>query len=308
MVIADTNKSSFFYLELELPDLGGFLSENLEQQIETNVDVVLGSIGANSNVYKFKAIGRVVYLFSTFKRKRKGQLNKLIDKNLIDKKLIDGYKTISFLKNEFKSTLIELKKNKHFQLTFEPEIFEGYSGSDLKIFKEKNRWYEWQKEIYDALFYKTGEIKPGTDREIIALYDEKGNSGKSSFFKYLFFNHPEDIGRITYGTASQLRASLLNIGRKKIYIIDLARSKSKNDSEIDLLSAIEDLKNGLVTSNMYGSGGTMLMDIPHILISSNYIFDQSLLSADRWKIYSIKNKKLSNITDKIKKEHIPKKQ
>jgi len=32
---------------------------------------------------------------------------------------------------------------------------------------------------------------------------------------------------------------------KKIYIIDLARSKSRNDNELDLLAATEDLKNGL---------------------------------------------------------------
>lgn len=61
---------------------------------------------------------------------------------------------------------------------------------------------------------------------------------------------------------------------------------------------------------MYGSGETMLMDIPHILVSSNYIFDQLALSEDRWKTYSIENKKLIDITNKAKKEqsreHIPK--
>jgi len=311
MVVADGNKSSFFYLEIYLPYLHGLTSEKAEQQIETNVDVILGTIGANSNVYKFQSLEKLVYLFSTINRKRKGQLDKLIEKNLINKKLIDKYKTISFLKSEFKQAVTVFKTDKKFKLTFEPEIFDGYEGNDLTVFKNQDNWYEWQKSIYNELFFKTGVIKPARDREIIALYDEKGNSGKSSFFKYLYYNHAEDIGRITYGTASQLRASLINIGRKKIYIIDLARSKSKNDNEIDLLSAIEDLKNGLVTSNMYGAGGTLLMDIPHIIISCNYIFDQSLLSADRWKIYSITNKKLLDITNKIKKEqlkeHVPKK-
>lgn len=46
----------------------------------------------------------------------------------------------------------------------------------------------------------------------------------------------------------------------------------------------------------------MLMDIPHILVSILYIFDQSTLSEDRCKTYSIENKKLIDITNKAKKE------
>ena len=126
-------------------------------------------------------------------------------------------------------------------------------------------------------------IREPDPRKIVFIYDEKGNSGKSSFYKYLYYYHAEDMRRITYGTASQLRTSLINIGPKKIYLIDLTRSKEKQDEPLDLLSAIKDLKGGVVSSSMYmyGSGTTMLMDIPHIVVSSNYLFEFNSLSSDR---------------------------
>lgn len=56
---------------------------------------------------------------------------------------------------------------------------------------------------------------------------------------------------------------------------------------------------------MYGDGRTILMDIPHVIISSNYIFDITILSKDRWKILSINNdKKLEDITKSVKRKQI----
>lgn len=45
-------------------------------------------------------------------------------------------------------------------------------------------------------------IKKAHPREIIWLYDKEGNNRKSSFFKYLYFTYPNDIGRITFGSSS----------------------------------------------------------------------------------------------------------
>lgn len=132
-------------------------------------------------------------------------------------------------------------------------------------------WLKWQIQLNDILFPKTGKIKEPDPRKIITIYDPKGNSGKSSFFKYLFFKYPEDIARISYGSAQQLRSSLVNISPHKIYIVDLARAKGRNDSEVDLLAVLEDLKNGLVFNAMYGSGSNLLMEPPHIIVSANYV-------------------------------------
>lgn len=93
-----------------------------------------------------------------------------------------------------------------------------------------------------------------------------------------------------YGSASQLRSGAVNIGKKKLYIVDLARSKSSGDKEEDLLSVLEDIKNGFVTNAMYGSGKTLMMEPPHIIVSSNYILNYELLSSDRWQVYEINSK------------------
>ena len=104
------------------------------------------------------------------------------------------------------------------------------------------------------LYNKDNSIKKDDPRKIISLIDRSGNHGKSSFFKYLLTENSDDIGRLDYGTAAQLRTRAMNTGPKKIYIIDLARTRSKGDSELDILSTIEDLKSGVVIGAFYGRG------------------------------------------------------
>ena len=53
------------------------------------------------------------------------------------------------------------------------------------------------------------------------IRDKDGKKGKSSFVKWLYYNHPLDIARLSFGTASQLRSAVFNMGRRKCYIIDL---------------------------------------------------------------------------------------
>lgn len=61
---------------------------------------------------------------------------------------------------------------------------------------------------------------------------------------------------------------------------------------------MEDIKNGFITSSFYGKGKSLLMNPPHIIISSNYVLNQNLLSEDRWISYKIdkNSKKLKDIT------------
>jgi hypothetical protein len=188
-----------------------------------------------------------------------------------------------------------MRFNKHFELINKP--MNEYTGSDISIFDDRKKWHSWQKEIYQMIFDENESFKKPDRRHIISLVDKKGNSGKSSFFKWLFFKYPNLIGRIGYGSASQLRSGAVNIGKKELYIVDLARSKGKNDQKEDLLSVLEDLKSGLVTNLMYGSGKTLLIEPQHIIVSSNYTLKYELLSEDRWEVYEItssnKLKKLS---------------
>ena len=117
------------------------------------------------------------------------------------------------------------------------------------------------------------KLKEADERKIINIVDKHGKSGKSQFFKYLYVKNEKQIGRISYGSAAQLRSSLVNLGERKIYIIDLPRTKGKYDSHFELLSVIEELKSGCVINAMYGRGNSLIIEPPHIIISTNYLLD-----------------------------------
>lgn len=98
---------------------------------------------------------------------------------------------------------------------------------------------------------------------------------------------------------------MINTGRKEISIIDLARAKSKNAKEEDLLSVLKDLKSGFLTSEMYESGKMLIIPPPPIIVSWNYFMNYDLLSADRWETYTItKKKRLSPVKIKLKRKKL----
>ena len=292
------NKSSYFVLELAIDSSKN--TSYYKNELENSIDLILSSMNVSDVCYTYDTIDRdnIIYFFKSNKRKRKGELAKFCQKFLPEKQ---EYDVQGIRSDQFQEEIVRMKRNKNFILRDEPEdpvIANEYKGLDLLRFENPKDWYPWQKQIYHNIFEERQEgivFKEPDPRHIVSLVDKKGNSGKSSFFKWIYYKYPKNIGRIGYGSASQLRSSVVNIGKKDLYIIDLSRSKSKNDRQEDLLSVLEDLKSGLVTNAMYGSGKTLIMEPPHIVVSSNYSLDYNLLSEDRWDVFEIHNKKLSKV-------------
>lgn len=81
------------------------------------------------------------------------------------------------------------------------------------------------------------------------IFDPTGCTGKSKFLKWVCVNRPEEVAKVTFGTASQLRSAIISAGSRKCYFLDLPRTSSSDDS---ILGVIEDIKNGHIVSNMYG--------------------------------------------------------
>lgn len=79
--------------------------------------------------------------------------------------------------------------------------------------------------------------------------------------------------------------------------IDLAEllneklKEMKGEKEEYLLGSLEDVKNENITQVFRGSGFSMLMEPPHVVVSSNYLLQYDLLSSDRWKIFKINHNK-----------------
>jgi hypothetical protein len=288
------NKSSFFSIFMNITAIKN--NKYQLDELHDSMDLILNSMGLRKNCYRFEQItgDELVYYFQPDNRKRKGQLKNYCEKYLISNTV--EYRVESLSKFSFESEINRLRENKNFKLMEEPSAFEGYHGEDIAFFNNRSNWYPWQTQIYNLLFDDNGSWKKPDPRKIISIIDVTGNSGKSSFFKFLLYNHANEIGKMGYGTAAQLRSSVINIGEKKLYLVDLPRSKSRDDKQEDLLSQIEDCKNGSCTSSMRGEGKILLMSIPHVILSSNYTLKYELLSSDRWEVYEItKSKTLKKI-------------
>ncbi len=293
------NKNSYFLLKIKLPfELQN--SRGFNEKLNNAVDQILYSMGAentrNNHVLKKDDNSLQLYIFRTNNRKRKGQLNKFCERYL-DPEWNLTYETKGLSISEVPSLIQQAKEKKNYRLDGDY----SYEGRDIKVFDNKENWYQWQTEIYKMIFHSDGRPRVRDDREIISLIDFRGNSGKSSFWKYLYVNYKKEIGRLTYGSASQLRSQIVKIGSKPIYIIDLTRTKGEFDRQEDLLSLIEDAKSGFVISPMYGANAELIMDPPTIILSANYKFEEGSLSEDRWSIYEIKDNKLGKKNALLKK-------
>lgn len=225
------------------------------------------------------------------------------------------------MKSEFNQYI--LKNNKQNQITTNTESFSDgseYSGDDIRFMNDKNVWFEWQIQIYNSLFHTSvmderDRIRKPHDREITFIFCPHGNTGKSVFWKWLQnkMSDNNSLGRLTIGSSQQLKAALVKMPHRQIYICDIPRTISAEDQNrmTSLISTIESLKDGVLLNIMYGDNTAILMDRPHIIICSNFLINPSLLSRDRLKIFEItKEKKLINITEKTKKsfDNINKKQ
>jgi len=163
-----------------------------------------------------------------------------------------------------------------------------YLGYDIRMLDDRSQRHPWQNSMLDLIYNeKKEEFRRPDDRTITWIMDKNGNTGKSKMVKWLCINRPDEIIKITFGTSSQLKTSLVSTGPKICYIIDIPRTIGFEDKIINLITVVEDLKNGHIVSNMYGKHGQLIMDPPHIIILSNEKCPVKLMSKDRWKRYEI---------------------
>ena len=137
--------------------------------------------------------------------------------------------------------------------------------------------HPWQESLKSIL-------STTDDRLIDIVYDPIGNNGKSTLTQMLmldgsaellpFVNEYKDIMRMAF-----------DVGPKKIYLIDMPRALSK-DKLAQFFSGIETLKSGYCYDDRY-KFQKRIFDRPRICIFTNSVPDQSLLSKDMWKLWSI---------------------
>jgi hypothetical protein len=177
------------------------------------------------------------------------------------------------------------KSDTSFGPVFTNEIL--YDKKDIEVLEDPAKRFPWQNSVFDILFDKnTGVIKTADDRSIFWIEDSIGATGKSKFIKFCCV-HYDSVVKISFGTSTQLRSSIIAAGPRLIYFIDIPRTLGSDDSIPSLMSALEDLKNGFVVSSMYGKNETLVLNPPHIVVFTNKECPRHMMSADRWQCYFI---------------------
>jgi len=138
--------------------------------------------------------------------------------------------------------------------------------------------YEWQKDILSLI-----EEEPN-DRTIHWYWSSEGAKGKSTLANYIIlkYNGLSIPSKASDAYHAIIKAITEQDIEPKIIIIDVPRSS------LGYLNyqAIENIKNGLITSGKY-EGGMVAYPPPHVIVFANEEPDKEKMSNDRWKIVCI---------------------
>lgn len=319
-MVSIDNKNSYFRITFEFDIKNSHVSvEDEMTKLKEKIDIFLTKVSASEDYFEIRELNnknKLEILFRTANRKRLGVIKntivKTIDIKNTDKnslRLVDEEKRIklfgendnkpkllscvAYTKSQFYERLDYLNQNDN-RYYIKSDISK-YEGKDIELFENRNNYHPWQLKLENLLFEKNGEFKEPNEREIIFILDEEGCSGKSTYWKYLLVKNNRELGLLSEANASQIKAALYKMGKRKLYVVDLPRTKSKMGVN-DLINVLEQLKSGIVINNMYGQNDTLLIPPCHIVVSGNYL-PYGSLSPDRWKVFKITNK--NNIVDWI---------
>jgi hypothetical protein len=150
---------------------------------------------------------------------------------------------------------------------------------------------KWQQKLYNLLL--SDELTLLKDRKVVWVHDQKGNTGKSWFQKWLRMGQRKLVVRSLPVASVDRLSSAVNIITKKlevdVFTIDLTRTRGEDQSFKDLFSMVEMIKNGAVVDVMYGKYNEAYFKPPAVVIFSNEYVHEYLkyLSKDRWEVYEI---------------------
>ena len=138
----------------------------------------------------------------------------------------------------------------------------------------------WQREIHERV------MAPSTFRDILWVWEPKGNTGKTYLAKYLHFFHGAIL---TGGKGADMKHAIARwkqiTGHYPVtIIIDVARSDTVS---ADGYRTIQQMKNALFFSGKYDSGMVAAVNPPHIVVFSNVPPAWEHMSLDRWDVRRI---------------------
>jgi len=204
-------------------------------------------------------------VFSLKKKKRFVTLKKELGNRYHIEKCISWQGSVKYCMKEGSYIYHGLKEN---EIANEEE---EYNGEDII---KKEEFYEWQKKCYKFL------IEEANCRSIHWIYEKTGNTGKSSFAKYMAWHFDTLICQ--KGKYADIMNMAFNCKKLKNVIFDIPRSSMSNVS----YNAIESIKGGVIINTKYETGQKIIGNV-NIVIFSNFPPNLDELSEDRWFVWKI---------------------
>lgn len=219
-----------------------------------------------------------------------------------------------------KTALLKLFATKFdiINLTFEPEVCKDSSAYCTKLDSRiDGPWFvgvsshrqmntkmnielkEWQQQLLEEL--ELLDLSNKRDRKVIWVQDPNGGAGKSTFNKYLSLGNTKwKTWNMPIENPDRTRMAICKIFKKQdvdLITFDFTRTRGEDTSMQNLFQVVEEIKNGMVTSLMYGNPLRVFFESPHIIIFTNeYWIDYAkYLSFDRWQPYHINASGLHDI-------------
>lgn len=142
-------------------------------------------------------------------------------------------------------------------------------------------------ELRDWQFDTCKKLMAQDERSVMCIVDVDGNHGKTYLRKFLQANKLCHYIPEMNDMRDLMRISMNKYENEKIdgFCFDLPRADG-DKKNIALWKAIEEIKNGYLYDDRYHFR-EMWIDVPKILVFTNDYPEQSVLSKDRWKIYTI---------------------
>nr|WAE42803.1 MAG: replication associated protein [Cressdnaviricota sp.] len=169
-----------------------------------------------------------------------------------------------------------------------------------KIEEDLDLPFDWVEDDAELRPFQTTIFQsvsgPADRRKVNVVIDAFGNSGKSTLYEFLVRKRIEVFRVPTYcsnGRELSLACTswIMNLGKetrlRKVltFIVDLPRNI---EAKRDVWCCIEDLKNGSMTETRYATKVQRFAK-PHVWVFCNQKPDTTVLTGDRWKLWTISN-------------------
>ncbi len=139
--------------------------------------------------------------------------------------------------------------------------------------------YDWQKDL-ENLFEKDPEF-----RTIYWIWDQKGNSGKTSFARHIKIIRGDEVMYVN-GCSRDIMCTLAKRLAEDIDIHIIFFGLTRQDADHMSYKSLEIFSDGIGFSGKYESAD-LVFNPPHVIVMANFAPIKEMISKDRWKVIDI---------------------